>query len=236
MKVDSTVDNADGTNIGTLNESPLHADLKRLVAEPGDRLEQTVDGYVVDILRGNSILEIQTANFAAIRRKVAKLLDQHAVRLVHPIAHERWIIKTANATRRKSPKRQGLEACFWELVSIPTLLKHERFELELVLIQEEEVREPARKRYYRRQQYRVIERRLVSVLDRLIISSPQDLLRLLPIPLPDTFTTRDISSLTGWPLNVSQRAAYVLHKTGVIIRTDKKGNAFVYVLGQKPAG
>ena len=46
--------------IGTLNEKPLHAALKDWCARPGDQFEVFVDGFVVDIVRGNLLIEIQT--------------------------------------------------------------------------------------------------------------------------------------------------------------------------------
>ena len=39
------------THIGTLAEKSLHAQLKQLYAAPGDLLEHSLDGYVVDIAR-----------------------------------------------------------------------------------------------------------------------------------------------------------------------------------------
>ena len=82
-----------GSQIGTLNEKPLHAALKTWCARPGDRFEETVDGFVVDILRGELLIEIQTKNFAAMKRKLYQLVPHHPVRLVYPIARERWIVK-----------------------------------------------------------------------------------------------------------------------------------------------
>ena len=71
--------------IGTYQEKSLHAALKDWYASPGDLTEHPVDGYVVDLVRGNELIEIQTRNFAAIKRKLSQLLEEHPVRLVHPI-------------------------------------------------------------------------------------------------------------------------------------------------------
>jgi hypothetical protein len=81
--------------VAVLNEKPLHAALKEWYSQPGDRLESSVEGFVVDIVRGHLLIEIQTGNFAAIRRKLAKLTVRHRVRLVYPIAQDKWIIKLA---------------------------------------------------------------------------------------------------------------------------------------------
>ena len=42
--------------IGTLNEKALHSSLKEWYAQQGDRLEQSVDGYVIDIVRGDLLV------------------------------------------------------------------------------------------------------------------------------------------------------------------------------------
>ena len=44
------------TAIGLLNEKSLHSALKHWYAKPGDLLEFALDGYVVDILRGNHVV------------------------------------------------------------------------------------------------------------------------------------------------------------------------------------
>ena len=48
------------STIGELNEKPLHAALKAWVAQPGDALETPLDGYVIDIIHGEQLVEIQT--------------------------------------------------------------------------------------------------------------------------------------------------------------------------------
>ena len=47
--------------IGTLNEGALHAQLKDWYRRRGDRVEQLVDGFVVDLVRSELLVEIQTA-------------------------------------------------------------------------------------------------------------------------------------------------------------------------------
>lgn len=68
--------------ISTLNEKPLHAGLKRWYARPGDRIEVPLGEFLVDIVRGDLLIEIQTANFSAIRRKLSTLVAHHPVRSV----------------------------------------------------------------------------------------------------------------------------------------------------------
>ena len=81
------------SGIGLLNEKPLHASLKEWYAQPGDRFEVAVEGFVIDIVRDALLLEIQTRNFAAIRSKLTSLARSHQIRLIYPIAQEKWIVK-----------------------------------------------------------------------------------------------------------------------------------------------
>src|SRR5689334_23918490 len=100
--------------IGLLNEKPLHASLKQWYARPGDRFEVPVDGFVIDIVRDNLLIEIQTRNLSAINAKLKKLTCSHHVRLIYPIVKEKWIVRSAKThtrgpVRRKSPKKGRLE-------------------------------------------------------------------------------------------------------------------------------
>ncbi len=70
-----------GNGIGSLNESSLHRDVKAWYAQPGDLLEAQVDGYVIDLVRGDLLVEVQTGSFASIRGKLGDLLTDHPVRL-----------------------------------------------------------------------------------------------------------------------------------------------------------
>jgi len=56
--------------IGTLKESSLHAKLKEWYRKPGDRLEVPIDGYLIDIVHSDLLIEIQTQNFSAIKKNL----------------------------------------------------------------------------------------------------------------------------------------------------------------------
>lgn len=212
------------TGIGTLRETDLHAALKRLYAEPGDVLEAKVDGYVIDLLRGDMAIEFQTRNFHAIRRKLAALVERRPVRLVHPIALERWIVRQSAsgeplAGRRKSPRRGHAAHLFVELVSVPALLAHPNFSLELLLIREEELRcpqPPRRRGRWRPKDWAVVGRSLVEVVDRRLLTGPADCLSFLPPGLPQPFTNRDLAVALGLPSYVSEKMTYCLRKLGVV--------------------
>src|SRR5262245_34397520 len=158
------------TTIGLLNEQPLHAALKRWYARPGDVLEAALDGYIVDLLRGNHIIEIQTGSFASIRRKMRTLSRHYRITLVYPVAYERWILKLPTTTcgqsvRRKAPRRQRRDQLFQELVSFPDLVRCPNFSIEIAYIQAEEVQRYNRRHGRRGRGWVIVERRLLGVLE-----------------------------------------------------------------------
>jgi hypothetical protein len=222
------------TGLSTYREGSLHAALKALYARPDDRVEESVGGYVVDVVRDDELVEIQTASFASAARKLRRLAVDHRIVLVHPIAVERWLLRVdadgVLAGRRRSPKRGTPLDLFDQLVAFPELVAHPNFRLELVLVREEEVRGPvpagARFRYPRR--WWRIDRRLIEVVQTVRVDTPADLLRLLPAGIPDSFTSADIASASRRPGRIATRAAYCLHRAGATRCVGKRGRLQLY--------
>ncbi|MCP4643437.1 MAG: hypothetical protein GY851_23520 [bacterium] len=225
-------------HISTLNEKALHASLKTWYAEPNDRIEVHVDGYLVDIVRDDLLIEIQTRNFSSLKRKLNRLTETHPVRLVLPLATEKWILRldTDGETpigRRKSPKRGRIEHVFEELVSLPNLVGRDTFSLEVLLIQEEETRwRDGTTRAWRRRGWVTKERRLLDVVMRREFHTPRDFAALLPVELPDPFTTADIAQASSMTRRLAQQMAYCLREMNAITPVGKQGNSILYARAQ----
>ena len=222
--------------IGTLNEGALHAQLKEWCRRPRDRVEQRVGPYVVDLVRGGLLIEIQTGNFAPLRRKLDELLRTHRVRLVAPVALTRRIVRVSAdgvvLSARRSPKAGRLEDVFARLVSIPALLAHERFELEIVLTHQEEVRMFEPGRAYRRRGWVVAGRSLTSVEGSVAVASLGDALALLPHGLPPSFDTGELAQAAGIDRRLAQQMTYCLRHAGGLAATGKRGRAALYQLAR----
>jgi hypothetical protein len=221
------------SQIGTLQESSLHAALKQWYAGPGDLLETPLAGYFIDIRRQDVLIEIQTRNFSAIRKKLAALLDEYKLRLVYPVAQVKWVIRTdirgeKVLSRRKSPKKGRFEEAFYELVRIPDMILNPHFSLEILLIEVEEFWRPDGQGSWRRKHWSIADRRLVRVISSRIFEQAEDLLALLPSDLPGTFTTKELSFALGKPYSLGGKMAYCLRQMGMIEVTGKRGNAYLY--------
>ena len=230
---DSKASQARGGSIGTLGEKSLHSALKDWYAVPGDRVEAEVDGFHIDIVRRKLLIEIQTSNFSSQRKKLKTLIGKHRVRLVFPIAKEKWIVRLSGdgvkrLGRRKSPKRGHLLLLFEELVSIPSLIKEENFSLEVLLIQEEEVRRDDGQGSWRRKGWSVADHRLLGVVSRHVFKRPSDFLTLIPPDLSGPFSTRELAEVIEQPRWLAQKMAYCLRHMGAIEVVGKKGNSLLY--------
>jgi hypothetical protein len=220
--------------IGEIQEKSLHAALKLYYAQPDDVVEARVDGYFIDIVRGDTLLEIQTRNFAAMKRKLNALLDAHPVRLIHPIAKERWVVRISEdgeiISRRKSPWRGTVDLLFRELIRFPEMVLHPGFSLEVAFIQEEEIWRDDGRGSWRRKHWSIADRRLLSVLECLTFESPDDFRRLLPESLPDPFTAVELAATRGCATNLAQKMVFCLRRMAVVDVVGKRGQAYLYRL------
>lgn len=220
-----------GTHIGTLTERGLHAGLKEWLAQPGDEFERRVDGYQIDILRGDMLIEIQTANFAALRTKLTRLLEHHKVLLVHPIPQAKWIVRQTKrgrrVSRRKSPKRGRYENLFDELLYISHLATHPNFSCMPVLTHQEEIWRDDGRGSWTRRHWSISERRLLEVTGSQRFASVQEYLRLIPPTLPAPFTHKQLAAALGAPAWMATRMSYCLRKMGALKDVGKEGQALL---------
>lgn len=217
------------SGIGVLREGPLHAALKQALVQPGDEVEVAVGRFVIDIVRADGeLVEIQTGGFGGLVPKLDALLDEHRVRIVHPIAAQRRIVRVDAdgqvLSARRSPRRGTPLDVFDRLVTFPSLLGHPHLTLELALLAEDHVRGPEPVRVRRRTRDPG-ERRLTDVLERIELRDPGDVLRLMP-PLPDEpFTTRELRELLGVPTVLAQRVVYCLRGLELVEPAGMRGRA-----------
>ena len=213
--------------IGVMREGPLHAAVKALLAEPGDRLEVPVGRYVIDLVRADGeLVEVQTGGFGPLGRKLDALLDEHRMRVVHPVAAERRIVRVDEdgqvLAARRSPKRATAVEVFDKLVAFPSLLTHPNLTIEVLLLREDHIRRPA-PTTKRRRTRDPGERRLVEVLDRVSLRTPEDILTALPALPPEPFSTRELAALLRCSTVVAQRTLYCLRTIGIVEAAGKRG-------------
>lgn len=222
----------DSPHIGTLTEKALHAGLKKWYARPGDQFEVKHGRFVIDIVRDDLLIEIQTRHLYAIKRKLARLLETHRVHLIHPIPRDKWIVRLdADGTavsRRKSPKHGRALDLFNEIVRLPQIALHPNLTIEVALTQQEEVWIDDGRGSWRRRRWSIADQRLLAVVDQYIFTTQQDFLDVLPRDLPRPFTNQQLAQALGCPAPTARRITYTLRKMQLIETAGKQGSAHLY--------
>jgi len=220
-----------------MNEHSLHLDIKKAYSLPGDQFEVKLDHYVVDILRGQLVIEVQTKNFSAIKGKLERLTEKHKVRLVYPLTEKKWITyltkENTVISKRKSPKKGRLTDLFRELVMISHVVRDDNFSLEVLFIDEEEVRCNDGKGSWRRKGVSIKERRLLQVNSRILFQTKTDYLKMLPDSLNQVFTNRELSKLAKIPLRTARQITYCLRKSDTILLAPKRGRELAFQVAPK---
>jgi hypothetical protein len=215
-----------------MNEHPLHSEIKNWYSLPGDRFEVKINDFIIDIVRHALLIEIQTRNFSGIKMKLARLLENHEIRLVYPIPQLKWIVHVTESgevtRRRRSPRKGRLADLFYELANTPDFVKEENFSLEVLMIEEEELRCNDGKGSWRRKGISIKDRRLMNVKSRTLFKNERDFLRFLPNHLIDPFTNKEFAELSGISINLARRITYCLRKMGAIKPSGKKGKELIF--------
>ncbi len=220
------------SGIGVLREGPLHAALKQALVQPGDQVEVAVGRFVIDLVRADGeLVEIQTGGFGPLGPKLDALLDEHRVRIVHPVAAERRIVRVDAEgevlSARRSPKRAGVTEVFDRLVTFPSLLAHPNLTLEVVLLREDHVRGPEPVKVRRRTRDPG-ERRLVDILEHVELGGPADVLAALPQLPHEPFSTRELGDLLGARRVLAQRIVYCLRHLDVLEPAGRRARTPLY--------
>jgi hypothetical protein len=215
-----------------MTEHSLHSEIKDWYKILGDELEVKVKDFRIDILRDKLLIEIQTGNFTSIKKKLLKLLLNNQVRLVYPIAKLKWIVHVSRlgefVRRRKSPKKGKLLDLFHELVHAPSLIKDRNFSLEVLLIEEEELRCYDGRGSWRRRGVSVKDRKLLRVFERFVFEDSRDFLGFLPEELDEYFTNEVLALKLGISIGLASKITYCLRRMGAISIAGKKRNELLF--------
>jgi hypothetical protein len=217
--------------INTWNESLLHEELKDYYCGDTGKKEVPLEGSICDVLRDDGVvIEIQTSNLGKLKNKLIKLLKSRQVILVYPIA-QNTIIETFNEdgslkTRRKSPKHGTLYQLFKELTGIWMILGETNLEIQVALVDILEIRIADGSGTWRKKGVRKDDKKMIKLHTISSFMGKSSYAKLIPDTVPEVFTTTDLK-IAGAGINAG-RMAWVLRKAGIIEKTGKKGNAFLY--------
>ncbi|MGN0587295.1 MAG: hypothetical protein ACI4JF_08420 [Oscillospiraceae bacterium] len=222
--------------IGTYGEKTVHSVLKNYFEPCADGHEQKIGGYVADIVGEDGIIEIQTAGFDKLRRKLDSFLSVCRVTVVHPIPRRRWLISIdpetgARGRRRKSPKTGTPYDIFPELYKIKPMLTNDRLSICIVMLDMEEYRCPPETnglRRGRRKGYTRYDRIPLSIEEEIHLDNIYDWLYFIPNGLTEEYTSSDFARAAKISAGSARLALNILTEVGAVQRIGKTGNSILY--------
>ena len=216
-------------------ETSLHRQLKALYAGPTAHIEQRVAGYRIDAVRDGQLVEIQHGGLAAIRTKIARLLEEHDVLVVKPLNCPQATGQTLQARRQGAHSKAKSQARdFARPVSRAGL-----FYARVSASSADTADAPrgsrgaaypghGRRRRWRRDDHVVEDQRLVAVVGVHQFQSAADLFTILPGELPATFHSGHVADALDIHRWIAQRIVYCLRQTGAAEHCGKSGNTLLY--------
>ena len=221
-------------------EHSIHRQLKSLYVTDTERHEVTVDGFRIDAVDEERLIEIQYGSLGAIRDKIRRLLRSHDVLVVKPLAERKQLLKRdvpegPVVSTRKSPKKQTLWNLFDDLVHFVGVFPHPRLDLEVLMTLQDEYRLPAEKKRRVSRGYIVEDRLLSEVTGRAMLRTVDDLLAMLPDAIrpperTEPFGTADLAAAAGISRPLARKVADCLRRWGLAQVGGKEGNAILYQL------
>ena len=219
--------------IGTLGEKTVHAVLKKYLEPTEEYHEIKIDKFYADIATPDGIIEIQTRNFNALRKKLNTFLDLGPVTIVYPIPFTKWLIWLDEETgeiskKRKSPRQGDIYMVLPELYKIKDFLLHPNLKLRLLLINMEETRLLNGWSKDRKKGSTRFDRIPTALIDDMQILNKMDYQYLVPSSLTGEFTAKDFQKASHLSPKNASYALQVLRYTGAVRQTGMKGRAYVY--------
>lgn len=218
--------------IGTLSEKTLHAVVKNYMEPDEDYHEVPLEGYVADIFRDDEVVEIQTAHFNVLRRKLDKFLPLYKVTIVYPIPATKWVIWVDPETgeevsRRKSPKRGSQYQAFRELYRIKTYLGHPNLNVLFLFIDVEETKILDGWSRDKKRGATKYDRIPLGLVDEMLFERVEDYRMMIPAELSE-FTSKEYAKVAKIPVSHAQTALNIFYYLNVVERVGKRGNSFIY--------
>ena len=220
-------------SIGVLKEKTLHAVLKLYMEDSaGNFQEQKVGSFVADLFNGEEICEIQTANFGALKKKLAYFLDLYPVTVVHPIPAQKllcWIDPESGeiSPARKSPLKKSFIHAIREIYRIRDFVGHPNLHFKLMLIKVQDYKLQNGYGKDRKKRAERYERIPICLIDELDIDTPEDFFKIIP-RLDGEFAIDALAKALRVDASYARMAINLMIKMDLAEICGKSGRKYIY--------
>lgn len=223
-------------NIGQLREKTLHCVLKHYYCSDINYHEIKTGRYVADVKTEDCIIEIQTASFHLLRKKLdyyLSLPNINSTTIVYPVAYTKYVswidTKTGEITpKRKSPKKGSIYEILPELYYLKEYIFRDGLAFRVCLIDLTEYKildgwDKGKKRGSTK-----FDREPIALIDDAIFEDISDFYKFIPYSLPVEFTLKDFEKATKLSPKRAGLALRVLRHIEVVTQIGKRGRAYLY--------
>ena len=228
--------------INIYNESTLHEKLKNYYAElTNGKTEVKLNGFYCDVVSGNEVYEIQTANLSVLANKISSLISDYSVTIIFPIAQHtviQW--KTEDfelLSERKSPRKETEYRLFKEITKLLHFIDNPNFKIILLKADILETRiktnSPVqlknKSRRWKKNWYKH-DKDLLKINEEIVLNSSRSYINLVRnITADNDFSLKQLqqNKLCG---KYAGLIIWTLKKLEAIKETSKKGNEKFYKL------
>lgn len=226
---------AERAGINLYAEYSLHAQIKEYLARPGDRLEASVEGKIIDLVRADGeLVEVQTGHLGQIKAKVLELASMgYRLRVVHPVSATRELRRLEPVTQellstRRSPKRGDVYSLFDELVRAPEFIAVRGVTVEVLMIRSTETKMRDGSGSWWRKGDRTIDKELTEVLSSRSFQSEDEWLALIPGELEPPWTSASLGEALGIGPARARKLLYCFVRGGLLAELGKRGRGKMY--------
>lgn len=185
--------------INTYMERSLHASLKKIFCPDEAFHEVKIGRYVADACDGKTIFEIQTGNFAPLRKKIQFYLEntEFNIVIVRPLAQNRrifWLDEASGEIKkapRMSSKHENLASGIADINYISEFLGVDRVSFCFVLMEIDEIRKLDGYGKDKKVRATSVDRLAGEIYSTVYINSKDDIVRELSPLLPDGEFSRE---------------------------------------------
>ena len=169
------------------------------------------------------------------KNKLAAFLEDFEVTIVYPIALTKYLIWIDPNTgqvqpARKSCKKGHLYQVVPELYSIREYLSNPHLHFQICFIEMEEYKLLDGYGKDKKLKATKTDRFPTKLLGEFWMNTKEDMLSMLPMELPETFTSKDLRLASGCNQEQAQILLTLLHRENLIERCGKQGRYYQYKL------
>ena len=219
--------------IGTYQEKTVHAVVKNYMEPDKTKQEVKVESFVADICNEQGIIEIQTANFNTMRKKLAVFLEKYPVTIVYPISFRKNIIWIDPDTgeisqKRKSTKKGTPQMIFRELYKIRSFLTNSNLHISILMLHVEEYKLLDGWGKDKKNHASKYDRIPTALEEEILLKDVNAYVKLLPQGLEEEYTAKDFAKKSGITVSDAQKALLLLYEFGIVERIRKEKQSYIY--------